>query len=307
MSPWLSRLLARHPATAHLPPNAVASLLMLLAFLCFAAMPLMTRAVGPSIPVVEMILVRQAVALVLMAPVYVRIRHQIRRPQRLDLHVFRGLMAIGSMGCGLTAVQIVPLADVTAIQMTEVLFATAFAALFLREVVTRRQWMAALVGFLGVLVMLQPFTSGLGVGGLIALASAIFGALSMIALRLGAAYDTVETVTFWQGLAVLVMILPFGLWFWVWPGPFEWLVLGGMSVVFTVGVWLFTAALRLGETAALAPLHYLRLILMAGLGWAIYGEVPTLATVAGAILVIGSAIVTLRDNAGKDKRVPPVA
>jgi drug/metabolite transporter (DMT)-like permease len=59
----------------------------------------------------------------------------------------------------------------------------------------------------------------------------------------------------------------------------------------------------MGDTAALAPLHYLRLILMAAVGWVIYSEVPTLATVIGAVLVLGAASVTLRSNA---RHVTPV-
>lgn len=288
------------------PRNLVASGLMLLAFLVFSFMAVAIRLISDRIPVVEVVFVRQVGAFLLMAPIYWRLRAAIARPQKLGLHLFRGVTAIGAMTCGLTAVVLIPLADATAIQMAEVLFATAFAALFLREVVSGRQWLATLIGFVGVVVMIRPFAGGFETGGLIALAGAVCGALTMIALRMGAGHDRVETVTFWQGLMVLVVITPIALPFWVWPTAFEWKVLAAMSVAFTIGQWLFTAAMRLGETAAIAPLNYVRLLMMAAIGWALYAEVPTWPTVVGAVLIIGSATFTLRLNA-RARTVPPAS
>ena len=78
-----------------------------------------------------------------------------------------------------------------------------------------------------------------------------------------------------------------------------------MAVIFTVGMWLMTAALRLGETSALAPLHYLRLLMMAVAGWFIYAEIPSVATVVGAVLVLGAATYTISRNARKQTPQPP--
>lgn len=295
-----ARVLARWPR------NLVASALMLLAFLVFSFMAVAIRLIGDRIPVVEVVFVRQVGAFILMAPIYWQLRHAIARPQKLHLHVLRGVTAIGAMTCGLSAVILIPLADATAIQMTEVLFATAFAALILRETVSARQWLATAIGFIGVVVMMRPFSGGFNEGGLIALAGAVCGALTMVALRMGAGHDRVETVTFWQGLIVLIGITPLALPFWVWPTAFEWKILVLMSLAFTIGQWLFTAAMRLGDTAAVAPLNYVRLLMMAALGWVVYAEVPSLTTALGALLIIGSATFTLRLNASRRPAAPPV-
>lgn len=87
------------------------------------------------------------------------------------------------------------------------------------------------------------------------------------------------------------------------PTPVEVAILLAMGLIFTLGVWLFTAAIRLGRASAIAPLGYLRLVLMAATGWLFYAEVPGWATVVGGVLVIGSASYTIGRNAAR--RLPP--
>jgi drug/metabolite transporter (DMT)-like permease len=103
-------------------------------------------------------------------------------------------------------------------------------------------------------------------------------------------------------VVVLLIVLPPALWFWVQPSLQQSGILAVMAVIFTAGMWLMTSALRLGETSALAPLHYLRLLMMAVAGWFIYAEVPSLSTLFGAVLVLGAASYTISRNASK--RVP---
>ncbi|WP_181704970.1 DMT family transporter [Chthonobacter rhizosphaerae] len=296
----------RMPAAfRRLPPDLAASGLMLASFLVFTAMAVLARTVGDTIPVIEMVFVRQVAAFVFMAPLYARFWPAIRAPRRLGLHAARGVAAVGAMMCGLSAVIWIPLADATAIQMTEALFATAFAGLILRERVGWRRWLAAAAGIAGVAIMIRPFGGGLDVYALVALAGAISGAFGMILVRLGSEYDRTETVMFWQGVVVLVLVTPLAAIHWVTPSLDDAVLLFVMSLIFTIGQWLFTAALRMGDTSALAPLHYLRLIMMAAVGWFLYGEVPTLATAAGAVLILGAATYTLRANARPDRRPPP--
>ncbi len=129
----------------------------------------------------------------------------------------------------------------------------------------------------------------------------------MIALRMGSGHDKTITVIFWQGVIVLALIAPFALWLWVTPGPADAALLLLMGLLFTAGLWLFTAGLRLGDTSALAPLHYLRLIMMAVVGWLFYNEVPTLTTAIGALLIISAATYTLIRNARRRSVVQPEA
>jgi len=282
-----------------------ASILMIAAFVVFSAMAVFMRMIADRITVPQVIFVRQVMAMVLMAPLFWSSRHVILHPTGLGLHLARGVLAMGAMFCGLTAIIYIPLADATAIGMAEVLIATAFAALVLREPVGWRRWTASGVGFLGVVIMIRPFGAGFDAFALVALAGSVCGAASMIALRLGSGHDTTVTVLFWQGLVVALLSAPVAALHWVAPTLSDMLILLAMGLIFTAGIWLLTAAIRLGRASAVAPLGYLRLVLMAATGWLVYGEVPTWATVIGGILVIASAIYTISRNAARATVLPP--
>ncbi len=292
---------------AGMTADLYASLLMIAAFAVFSAMSVFMRMISGHIAVPQVILIRQVMALILMAPQYWAARQVILHPTGLSLHLTRGVLAIGSMFCGLTSIIHIPLADATAISMAEVLIATAFAATLLREPIGWRRWLAAAVGFGGVAIMIRPFGTGFDVYALLALAGSVGGAASMIAIRLGSRHDTTITVLFWQGLVVAVLSAPVAIWVWVTPTWHEAMILLIMGVIFTAGNWLYTAAIRIGRASAVAPLGYLRLIMMAGIGWTIYGEVPTWATLVGGFLVIGSATYTIMRNALRASPLPPAS
>ena len=287
-------------------PDLKASILMILAFIVFSAMAVFMRMIAGQIAVPQVIFLRQVMALLLMAPLFWTSRHVILHPTGLVLHLTRGLLAVGAMFCGLTSIIFIPLADATAIGMAEVLVATAFAAIVLREPVGWRRWTATAVGFLGVVIMIRPFGEGFDVFALVALAGSVCGAASMIALRLGSGHDTTVTVLFWQGLVVALVSAPVAALQWVTPTLNETLILLVMGLIFTAGIWLFTAAIRLGRASAVAPLGYLRLVLMAATGWLFYGEIPTWATVIGGVLVIASATYTITRNAARALPIPSV-
>jgi drug/metabolite transporter (DMT)-like permease len=290
-----------------LPRELLASLLIVSAFTVFTAMAVLVRLAAEHLAIIVIIFLRQVMTMLLMAPFFWANRQQIRHPSGLKMHVFRGLTAVGAMLCGLSAVVYVPLADVTAIQMTEVLFITGLAALILRESVGWRRWLATAIGFAGVIVMLRPFSGGVETFMLVALLGAGFGAFAVISLRLGSMHDTAVTVLFYQGLVVIALSAPLAFWFWTPPSLEALRIVLIMSLIMGIGQWLFTTALRMGEASALAPLNYLRLVMMAAVGYWLYAEVPSAATVLGGLLIVGSASYTVHRNAQRRKEAEEVA
>lgn len=287
-------------------PDLQASVLMIVAIALFTAMSVFMRMIGDRISVPQVIFLRQLMMFGMLAPLFLAEGRAVLRPTGLWLHISRGVLAVGAMVCGLTAILHIPLVDATAIGMSDVLITTALAALILREPVGWRRWAAACVGFAGVLVMIRPFGTGFEAQSLVALAGAAFGAASTIALRLGSQHDTTAIVLFWQGVVVLALSAPLALLHWVWPTWQEAGILLIMGMIFTAGNWLLTVAVRLGRATALAPLGYLRLLMMAATGWVIYAEVPTAATVIGGALVLASATYTIMRNASRRLPVPPI-
>lgn len=294
-------------ALRRVPRDLMASLLVIAAFLTFTVMAVLIRIAAEHLAVIVIVFIRQIMTMLLMSPFFWLNRHQIRHPAGVEMHALRGVTAVGAMLCGLSAIVHVPFADVTAIQMTEVLFITALAALLLGESVGWRRWLATAIGFSGVLVMLQPFSGGVEPFMLVALLGGVFGAFAVISLRLGSMHDSTVTVLFYQGLVVITLSAPLAIWFWTPPSIEALRIVFLMSLIMAVGQWLFTTALRMGQASALAPLHYLRLLMMAAVGYWVYGEVPSLGTALGALLVVGSATYTIHRNAQLKKAPDTIA
>lgn len=280
-----------------LPPDLSASLLMLAALAIFTLTGVLIRAAAEELSVVQIVFVRQAMAMIVMAPLFWFHRQQIMHPAGLRLHGFRGLAAVVSMICGNAAVVYISFADATAIQMSEVLFITALAALLLGEKVGWRRWTATAVGFSGVVVMLQPASGSIETFALVALIGSAAGAIAVITLRLGSRLDSSETVIFYQGVIVLVCTAPLAWWVWNPLTPRATAILVAMAFALSAGTWLFTTAFRTGRASAIAPLQYVRLLMMALTGYWLYGETPSVPTVIGAALIVGAATYTLRRNA----------
>ena len=296
--PWLSDWLRlRLAAFRALPPDLAASGLVLIAFMSFTLMGVLAREAGRDIPVAEMIFIRQLLAYIVMAPMFWRRRREIRETTQKRLHLLRGASTVGGMYCGLSAAILIPFADATAIQMSEVLTTTIAAALLLGETISRRRWVTTAVGFVGVLVMLGPFSDGFKPTYLIPLGGALSGTASVMALRLSAGRDSTVTILFYQGLVVLAFFAPFLPWQWVTPTPHALAIVLLMGLSFIGGNWIFTTAVRIGRASALTPLNYVRLLFMSVTGYWLYGEVPSLATFIGAGLILVAASQTLRTNA----------
>ena len=165
-----------------LPPDLSASLLMLAAMCVFTATGVLVRIAAEMLPVVVILFIRQIMSMAIMAPLFWRHRSAILHPQGLRLHLLRGCAAIVAMICGNTAVVHIPFADVTAIQMAEVLFITALAAIFLGEKVGWRRWTATAVGFAGVLMVVKP-AGDYNVFAVVALASACLTSIAMMMVK----------------------------------------------------------------------------------------------------------------------------
>jgi drug/metabolite transporter (DMT)-like permease len=277
------------------------SIIQVVSFLFFTLLAVCVKLIGSRVPVVEILFFRQVLILVFMLPFHMGDLGGLVRTRRPGFQVARGLVAATSMVLGFTALIHLPLADANAIGFAEVLFMTAGAALVLKEKVDWRRWAATGVGLAGVTVMLSPAGAGLSIWTLTALAAPLFGAATTIMVRLMAERESTSTILFWQSAVIIAALAVPTAWFWVTPTVDEMALLLVIGLCGLAGQWLYTRAYQIGEAAALAPMHFSRLLMAAVMGFLLFGEMPTVATVLGAALVIGATIYTLNRNA---TRVP---
>ncbi len=203
----------------------------MLASFVFTLMALLIKLLGQHLHITQILLVRQIGMTIMVTPAILRNFPGSLRSERPGLQLIRVLFALVAMLGGFTAIIHMPLADATAIFFAKSFFITIFAVLFLAETVGVYRWSAVLVGFVGVMIMLQPGTDNFSIYGLGSLIGAAGAAAVMILLRLLSRIDSADTIMTYGALGVgVVMILP-GMYFWQQPTATEWVLLVAVSVV----------------------------------------------------------------------------
>ena len=286
-----------------LPDNLKGIAFLMFASIGFSLMALLIKLLGQHLHVTQILLLRQAGMVLLVLPAILRNFPGSLRSTRPGLQLLRMLFAVIAMLGGFTAIIHLPLADATAIFFAKSFFMTIFAILVLGERVGVYRWSAVAVGFVGVLIMVQPGTDNFSIYSLASLAGAAGAAAVMIVLRILSQHDSADTILSWSALGIgLVMALP-GIYFWQTPTPWEWGLLGALAVASYFGQRLNIFAYKHGEASLLASLDYVRLLWATLLGYLVFDHIPGAPTWIGAAIVIAAAVFMIYREAGS-KRMP---
>ena len=206
------------------------------------------------------------------------------------LQVLRGLLLITSTGANFAALAYLQLAQTAAISFSNPLWVCALSPLLLGERVGPRRWVAVVIGFIGVLVIIRPGTVSFHWAMLLALASALATALYQIATRKVGADDRAITSLFYASLVGSVAAAPAAPIGWVMPDLGQWGLLALMGLYGMVGHHMLTQAHRMAPAPVLAPFVYSQIVWMAIIGFVVFGDVPDTWTVVGASVVVASGL-----------------
>jgi drug/metabolite transporter (DMT)-like permease len=184
-------------------------------------------------------------------------------------------------------------------QALSILFSTPFlvailAGPILGEWIGWRRWLAILVGFAGVLLVTRPGVGGMHWAAIYSVASAVFYSLYIVATRVLSGSDPSDTTLFYSnlvGAAAMLPVMPF-----VWTTPDDpWLIF--LLIIFgafgSFGHYLLIVGHRLAPASVLAPFMYTQLVWVTGFGYAVFGDIPNVWTIAGASIVIASGLYLL--------------
>ena len=276
-----------------LPDNLKGAAYLMLASIGFSLMALLIKMLGQRLHVTQILMLRQAGMLLLVLPAILPHFPGSLRSNRPGLQILRMVFALVAMLGGFTAIIHLPLADATAIFFAKSFFVTIFAMLILGETVGIYRWSAVAVGFVGVLIMLQPGTAEFSIYSLASLAGAAGAGAVMIVLRLVSQYDSANTILSWSSIGIGLAMAGPGIYFWVSPTPTEWALLGGLAIASYLGQRFNIYAYKHGEASLLASLDYVRLLWATLLGFMVFGHFPGPATWIGAGVVIAAAIFTI--------------
>lgn len=267
----------------------------------FVGMQTCIKAAGPDIPAGQIAFYRSAFAIV---PILLYLTYQgdlrsafyTRNPFG---HVKRGVIGIVSMGFGFYGLVHLPLPDSIAIGYAMPLIAVVFAAVFLKESVRFYRWSAVLVGMVGVLIITWPkltlfSESGLGstaaMGAAAVLMSATLGAAAMLQVRQLVREEKTATIVLYFSL--IASLLSAITWAFGW-SVLAWSSLGLLAMAgFLGGIAqiLLTESYRHADVSTIAPFEYTSILLGSVIAYVLFGDIPTLNTLAGTAIVASAGI-----------------
>ena len=260
---------------------------MLASTLFFGLMAVVIRLASKSLPTFEIAFFRNTFGLLALLPVLLHGGASLRT-QQLPRYLLRSSIGIGSMLAGFWAIGHLPLSQAISLSYSTPLFVTIAAVIWLGEIVRKRRWAAVIVGFFGVLVIVQPWSNAFTAGSLIAVLAAILSAVVAIQIKQLSRIDPADTIVFYTYIFWVPLSLLPALFVWQWPHGIVWLWLICTGLFGTGGQLLWTRALRLGEVSALTPISFMQLPVVAIAGYFLFDETISRWTLLGAAIIFAA-------------------
>ena len=275
--------------------NLRGSALMVLAMLGFAVEDMFVKLLSDTMPVGQILMMLGLSGAVVFAVLTRAQGARVVIPAILSPAVMlRNLGELIAAVCYVTAIALTTLSSASAILQATPLAVTLGAALFMGAQVGWRRWSAILVGFAGVLMIVQPGLDGFQPASLFAVATVIGLAIRDLATR--AVPNTVSSMQL--SCYAFATMVPTGAAMLafsggaVMPAPTIWALLGGATVFGVMGYYFIVGAMRIGDVATVTPFRYTRLIFTLFLGIVLLGERPGIWTFAGSAVIIASGLYT---------------
>lgn len=274
---------------------ALGIILILVATFLFIIQDTMTKSISTEYAVPLILMVRFWISMV-YALVYMRIKgRSLKRcfeSKRPVLQLTRSAVLVLEIGVFVLAIRTLSLAEIHSLFATYPLMITALSVPLLGETVGIRRWLAVCIGFVGVLVILRP---GLGVfdaGAVYALACAALFALYQVLTRKVAKDDPSDTSFFYFMLVGFVTTSLIGPFYWEPIDAEGWMTLLGIGLTSSFSHLLLILALQHAAASVLQPFNYMPLVWAVLVGYVVFGDLPDLWTIVGAVVIVGSGLYT---------------
>ena len=268
-------------------------LLLLAATLFFSISDVLAKILGEHLPVLEIGWIRYMTFFVMILCVGARegrVRVRVRHPWA---QLVRGVMMVVSALFFIFALRFLPLADAAAIGFVSPLLITALSVPMLGEIVGLRRWTAVAVGFIGVLIVIQPGTGTFQPAAFLVLASSLAWAVASILTRKIAGRDDASATMLWAalvGLFALSIAVPF---VFVMPRWQDLLLNIALGIIATIGQYWMILGYRHASASVLAPFNYVQLIWSTASGYLVFGSLPDEMTLLGAVIITASGLYTI--------------
>lgn len=274
-----------------LPPTVQGLLWSVAAGLVFSHLNALMRALTLHLDPFQSQFLRYVFGFLVLLPLVWRHGLAAYRPKQVGGQFLRGAVHTLGLCLWFVALPRIPLADMTAIGFTGPIFIMIGAYVFFREPMRWDRWLAASLGFAGVIIVVAPKLQGSGgLYHLVMLASAPMFAASFLITKALTRYESTGVILLWQALTVSVLSLPLALLNWQAPSAWQWAGFLLCGVLGSGAHYCLTRSFQIADISSTQSVKFLDLIWASALGWLIFGNVPSGATLIGGGVICAAAI-----------------
>ena len=268
-------------------------------------MVIFIRKASENIHVLEVVFFRNLLAFIVMLPLLKSTGLAAIKMNNTSLFFMRGFVGAIGMIAGFTCLTLIPLAQATAISFSQPLFITIGATIFLGEIIKARRIAAIIVGIIGMLIIVQPDFISFSFGIMLAIISALALSVNALIVKKLTITDTPQTIIMWMVIMLIPITFIPAISVWQWPSFETWLYLWGIAILGTLAHFSFTKSYTMAEITSLEPIGFIKLPIIALLGWMIFEEIPgTWTWVGGLIIFISTIYISQREAKASNSLKP---
>ena len=218
------------------------------------------------------------------------------KSKSIKLQIFRSLLSVIESGCFVLSFKYLSLADAHSVGSLAPVIVVALSAIFLKEKVSTKIWIAIFIGFIGVLIILRPTSSIFDPKALLPLLAAFVLGLYQVVTKKVSEHDTTETSLFYTSIIGIFIMSLLASNFWNPVSSSSYILFFIIGIFFSLGVYLQIIALSMARASIIQPFHYTLIFWAIILGYIFYNDIPDLFTIVGAVIITLSGIFVLTQS-----------
>ena len=218
------------------------------------------------------------------------------KSKSIKLQIFRSLLSVIESGCFVLSFKYLSLADAHSVGSLAPVIVVALSAIFLKEKVSTKIWIAIFIGFIGVLIILRPTSSIFDPKALLPLLAAFVLGLYQDVTKKVSEHDTTETSLFYTSIIGIFIMSLLASNFWNPVSSSSYILFFIIGIFFSLGVYLQIIALSMARASIIQPFHYTLIFWAIILGYIFYNDIPDLFTIVGAVIITLSGIFVLNQS-----------
>ncbi|MEB8434139.1 DMT family transporter [Cocleimonas sp. KMM 6892] len=275
---------------------ALGAFLIILAELAILATGMIIKTISTEVSIEQIVFIRNFVGLLILVPWLMRKGISRLHTKHIGLHIARSVVGLSAMVCLFYSWGHLPLAQASLLKQTSPIFIPIFAFFWIKESIGLKTIIAIIVGFLGVVLIINPGAGEFNLVVLLALVGAMLAGLAKVIIRKMTATETPGRIVFYFALiGTLVSAIP-ALLNWVSLSWIQLASLAGIAIFSTIGQLALSKAYSHAPAGQLGPYTYTAVAFAALFGWIIWDEVLDYKTIIGIIIIVFAGVLAMTDR-----------